>query len=320
LILYSLVVRLTFFDPMAQNKIGGLSMIPKDKLQENKAISQKDFKEKEASEVTYTPLQNQRKTALNYNKISAKIIERLQKKEFVELRQDLLQYDHQTQSEFLAKKGAFLLNWALATNTDSKALAFLCENIPHSILQKTLSGDNYYPLESFLLAEKALEKHGFPIDTEVQIEKFKILLELDKSGVSKFIDDANLTDKIKNSFQIAVQQHNSLSSKKAKTSSSASGSNDTTDAVAEEREGNNATTKHDLEASAAATIGNHNKMTAASSVASSSTASSSSATPILHSSQHTGKRKFEKIAEVQPSTSNDTSNSTAHTPPSPKSK
>jgi hypothetical protein len=189
-------------------------MVPKEKLQENKATLQKDFKEKEASEVTYTPLQNQRKTVLNYNKISTKIIERLQKKEFVELRQDLLQYDHQTQSEFLAKKGALLLNWALTIDNDSKALAFLCENIPRSLLQKTLSDDNYHLLSSFLLTESGLEKRGFPIDTELQIEKFKILLELDKSGVSKFIGDAKLTDNIKNSFLIAVQQHNLPSNNK----------------------------------------------------------------------------------------------------------
>jgi hypothetical protein len=75
------VVRLVcFLSNAAINKIGGLNMVPKDKLQDNKATLQKDFKEKEASEVTYTPLQNQRKTVLNYNKISNKIIERLQKK------------------------------------------------------------------------------------------------------------------------------------------------------------------------------------------------------------------------------------------------
>jgi hypothetical protein len=189
-------------------------MVPKDKLQDNKATLQKDFKEKEASEVTYTPLQNQRKTVLNYNKISNKIIERLQKKEFVELRQDLLQYDPQSQSEFFVKKGDILLNWALTINNDSKALAFLCENTPRPLLQKTLSDNNYYLLESFLLAESGREEHGLPINTELQIEKFKILIELDKNGVSKFIGDTKLTDNIKNNFLIAVQQHSSPSNKK----------------------------------------------------------------------------------------------------------
>lgn len=155
---------------------------------------------------------------IKFSVIRKHILARLRANEFKELVGDLTAYQlgKEQLKAFFMQEGYIILDWAITKGPDTEALKFLIkflsEHIGKEILQNILLPPEreHNVLDLFLTTEagrQMLNRYDDKAE-KVQIEKFAILLSVDRSGICKFME-ANataryMTDKTKEVFTKAL--------------------------------------------------------------------------------------------------------------------
>jgi hypothetical protein len=86
--------------------------------------------------------------------------------------------------------GAAILGWSIEDAPTIAPLMFICANVEESMLQETLTQNNYSMVEGFILTETGLDKYrpATPSALHTRYLKFKQLLTIDYVGVRKFME------------------------------------------------------------------------------------------------------------------------------------
>jgi hypothetical protein len=151
-----------------------------------------------------------------YSKMKMQLLERLSKKEYLELEADLSVYHlgNQAISNFFLQEGTSVLNWAVTTSPYADSLEVLCRIIPIADLKIALHSRDCFVLRSFLGTEACMEESN-PQDANqpVRINKFKLLLSIDKEGVQDFMQANWLAPfpRMNKSLQEAFSEANAVS-------------------------------------------------------------------------------------------------------------
>ncbi len=116
--------------------------------------------------------------------------------------------------DFFRQEGASLLIHAVLWS-DIDALRFIRENVSIDVLKEVFRQKNYSILNSFLAGHTFLEKKG-EMNLEMlgkDIEKFKLLLEVDFEGISSYVESTHFesafSEIVKKSFRQAVSEYQS---------------------------------------------------------------------------------------------------------------
>jgi hypothetical protein len=152
---------------------------------------------------------------LKSSDIRKRVLQRFSRHEYKQLRQDLLNYGLTEQgiSDFFLKEGDVILRRSLVSSSSDQSLKFLIETVPVPAFQEVLRRDNFSVLRSFLYAQVGREQSGLYNQhvEEIHIEKFKVLLTVDRDAITGFIkENAHnqhlYTDKIRIKVEKALNQ------------------------------------------------------------------------------------------------------------------
>ncbi len=159
----------------------------------------------------------QRKQDPKNKVIANKWLELIRKKNHSELVQVLFSDYHlnaKTMEDFFRQEGASLLIHAVLWS-DIDALQFIRKYVSTGVLKEVLRQKDYSLLNSFLVGYTFLEKKGeMNLDMlEKDIEKFKLLLEVDLEGISNYVEsthfESDFSEIVKKRFRQAVSEYRS---------------------------------------------------------------------------------------------------------------
>lgn len=170
----------------------------------------KDKEEKPKHAINFLP-----PPKLSHAEIKKRMIERLEKREYEGIKQDLELYRLTSEqiSDFFLKEGPKLLTWSLIGALPEGPLQLWSEVISKDVFMSVLSNDNFSILRSFLKVQVELERKGWQTEEKEkgQIKVFSILLSVDANAISVFMkenanDTSLISEKIKNNFAMALHQ------------------------------------------------------------------------------------------------------------------
>jgi hypothetical protein len=133
------------------------------------------------------------------------IVQRFRAKQYKELAEDLSLYRFNGLkiNHYLEKDGPFLLHLALCLSSDPGSLAFLRQNVSLDVLSKLLRMNNYHVLGKFASLQMTLQELEFYDEkTKIaNIEKLKLLLEIDSYAVNRLMTHADFKDRVNAEFR-----------------------------------------------------------------------------------------------------------------------
>lgn len=116
-----------------------------------------------------------------------------------------------TLKDFFEKEGDDILTWLLMVAKNNKALQFMIDKIPHDILKSMISYNNFINIKQFLNGRSAIEELGRLTlqERELDQERFKFLLIIDREGTQQFMRENKETSLMKPStwedYEIALK-------------------------------------------------------------------------------------------------------------------
>jgi hypothetical protein len=170
----------------------------------------KDKEGKPAHAVNFLP-----PPKLSHAEIKKRMIERLERREYGGIKQDLELYRLTSEqiSDFFLKEGPKLLTWSLIGALPEGPLQLWSEVIPKDVFMSVLSNDNFSILRSFLKVQVELERKGWQTEEKEkdQIKVFSILLSIDANAISAFMkenanDNSLTSERINNNFAAVLHQ------------------------------------------------------------------------------------------------------------------
>jgi len=150
-------------------------------------------------------------------KIENHILRRFRAYECAELDKDMKNYGltpYRMQRFFLGECAYTLISWGLVSSKNMEALSFLSSHVKHEIIVKNLRDrdPNQDILTGFVYVQKRKEEDHWGFDDsskDLQIDKFKWLLEMDFEGTQAFMEtvpEKYINEAIKQRFQSALSQ------------------------------------------------------------------------------------------------------------------
>jgi hypothetical protein len=162
-----------------------------------------------AETTTYLPSQGKPKIK-NSKDLFKHLKRRIDKNEEALLMQELKEFglDKNDIVKFFNKEGTAIIFWALLSSLTSGVLKFLFKTFPEEVKNALAQNADYIGL--FLKKETLMEKPGWSVDNSerTQIEKFSLLLQIDRALVKKQVEIVNskISQNVKANFVIAIKE------------------------------------------------------------------------------------------------------------------
>src|SRR5690606_21883366 len=121
-------------------------------------------------------------------------INRFRNEEFEQLKKDLQIWNQKglTVENIFETEGQAILDWAIRTSSTVRPLSFILENASREAIKKSISADNCFILNMFLLTEIGLD--GINQTSQERLnnrrEKIKLLLEIDSDDIRTFMESS----------------------------------------------------------------------------------------------------------------------------------